>query len=64
MFVRIVHLANSREQVFLCLADVSLSRILNQCQLFTKGKILPENTTTETQYKKYEHSCICWHQSE
>lgn len=37
MFLRTVHLANSRKQVLLCLAGISLSRIFNQCQLFSRG---------------------------
>lgn len=37
MFVRIVCVANSPEKVSLCLADLNLSRILNQCQLLSKG---------------------------
>lgn len=37
MFVRIARLANSTEQVLLGLADISLNRILNKCQLFSKG---------------------------
>lgn len=44
MFLGIVHLAKSTEQVLLCLADVSLSRTVHQCQLFSRGheQILPE----------------------
>lgn len=44
MFLRIVHLAKSTEQALLCLAAVSLSRTVHQCQLFSKDheQILPE----------------------
>lgn len=62
MFLRIAHLASSTEQILLCLADISLSRMLNHCQLFSKGH--GWNLTRKHKYRKCEHSFMCWHQSE
>lgn len=57
MFLRIAHLASSTEQILLCLADISLSRILNHCQLFSKGH--GWNLTRKHKYRKCEHSlCV------